>query len=86
MKLLRGRAWTKGGFPVPWIGSYGKKSGTRVGEHYRSAPGSKRQVTIAGMVVLLVWGIGGGHVTIDIGSGHAPAPHGAVVQPVEGKR
>lgn len=68
---------------MPWINPYVKRDGTEVSGHQRSAPGSKRQTTIAGIVVLIVWALGGGHVTIATGDGNAPRPRqDAVVYPI----
>lgn len=72
---------------MPFIEGYTKKDGTEVSAHSRSAPGSGRQLTTAGIVVLLVWGIGGGHIKIEPEKGHTPAgrlPASAPAVPGEG--
>ena len=60
---------------MPWINAYRKKDGTEVSAHARSAPGSGRELTALGMVVLIVWAIGSGQVRItDVDGKAAPKP------------
>lgn len=65
------------------IDRYEKKDGTEVSGHTRSAPGSARELTTFGMVVLMAWAVGSGqlHITDEDGKA-APAPRPPASAPV----
>ncbi|GAA2687036.1 hypothetical protein [Streptomyces lunalinharesii] len=56
---------------MPFIGNYTRRDGTEVQAHSRSAPGSRRQLSIAAIIIILVWGAGEGGIHIK-GSATTP--------------
>jgi hypothetical protein len=68
---------------VPFITSYTRKGGTEVRAHSRSAPGSRRELSIVAIAAVLVWGIGGKNVRISVpDGGHEAGVRSAVTAPV----
>ncbi|MET9296931.1 hypothetical protein [Streptomyces sp. NPDC003077] len=58
---------------MPFIDRYTRRDGTQVSAHSRSAPGSRRQLTIMVVIVLLIWGASEGGLHIKGTAGHRPA-------------
>ncbi|MGW5119170.1 hypothetical protein ACWEQ8_27560 [Streptomyces noursei] len=73
---------------MPFIDNYTRRDGTEVQAHSRSAPGSRRQLSIAAIIIILIWGAGEGGIHFK-GKATTPPPKPvirATVAPAGGDR
>ncbi|WP_189134035.1 hypothetical protein [Wenjunlia tyrosinilytica] len=65
------------------VREYHRGDGTRVRAHERRAPTAAGGGLGAFLLLLLIWALSSGHITVDAPKSTVPPPHGPTAAPVQ---